>query len=218
MANTEPDSNTQKRLLSWVKRLLLLSLLLAGLWWLLTSSGQTSNSDISSKDVTTARKLLSSTLRQLSQADDRIELSFEQAQLDALMNVASYTVAPLQFNGVISNFGVAVRADWQFSQQRRVSAYCLFLPGNDGFAIDHCRLGKIPLPGAVANAMLSAAVKTMLAAPADHAKAKAFVEKMRQQDPERVKFVEQTLRDEQPKPPATQQATTPPAGKPGGSD
>ena len=167
MANTKSQRNTPRRLPAGVKPLLLLSVLLVVLWWLLTSSGQVSSSNISSKDVTTARKLLSSTLRQLSHADDRIELRFEQAQLDALMNVASYTLAPVQFSGVISNFGVAVRADWQFLAQRKVSAYCLLLPGNAGFAIDHCRLGKIPLPGVVANALLSAAVKTMLAAPAD---------------------------------------------------
>ncbi|MEO3879544.1 PHP domain-containing protein [Rheinheimera fenheensis] len=167
MANTKSQSNTPRRLPAGLKPLLLLGALLVVLWWLLTSSGQISSSNISSKDVTTARKLLSSTLRQLSHADDRIELRFEQAQLDALMNVASYTLVPVQFSGVISNFGVAVRADWQVLAQRKVSAYCLLLPGNEGFAIDHCRLGKIPLPGVVANALLSAAVKTMLAAPAD---------------------------------------------------
>jgi hypothetical protein len=63
-----------------------------------------------------------------------------------------------------------------------------------------------------------AILRFALAAPADQAKAKEYVAKMRQQDPERVKFVEQTLLDEQPKPAATQQATTPPAGKSGGSD
>ena len=167
MANMNQHSKAPKRRPGWVKPLLVLAALLSALWWLLTNSGRTSVSDISSKDVTIARKLLSSSLQQLSQADDRIELSFEQAQLDALLNVASYTMAPLQFSGVISNFGVAVRADWQFSQQRKVSAYCLLLPGDKGFAIDHCRLGKIPLPGAIANGMLSMAVKAALAAPAD---------------------------------------------------
>jgi hypothetical protein len=63
-----------------------------------------------------------------------------------------------------------------------------------------------------------AILRFALAAPADHAKAKAYVEEVRKQDPERVKFVEQTLKDELPKPAATQQATTPPAGKPGGSN
>jgi hypothetical protein len=42
-----------------------------------------------------------------------------------------------------------------------------------------------------------------LAAPADQAAAKAYVEKVRKEDPERVKFVEQTLKDEQPKPAGT---------------
>ncbi len=63
-----------------------------------------------------------------------------------------------------------------------------------------------------------AILRFALAAPATHAKAKEYVETVRKQDPERVKFVEQTLRDEQPRPAATQQATTPPAGKAGGSN
>jgi hypothetical protein len=63
-----------------------------------------------------------------------------------------------------------------------------------------------------------AILRFALAAPPGQAKAKAFVEKSRQQDPEKVKFVEQTLRDEQPQPAAAQQATTPPAAKPGGSN
>lgn len=63
-----------------------------------------------------------------------------------------------------------------------------------------------------------AILRFALAAPADHARAKAYVEEVRKQDPERVKFVEQTLKDEQPKPATTQQATTPPAAKPGGSN
>ena len=74
----------------WLRRLLILLALLAGLWWLLTSNGQSNSSRISSQDVTTARKVLSGTLRQLGKADDRIELHFEQAQLDALMDKTAY--------------------------------------------------------------------------------------------------------------------------------
>ena len=45
-----------------------------------------------------------------------------------------------------------------------------------------------------------AILRFMLAAPAGHAAAKEYVERVRKDDPERVKFVEQTLIDEQPTP------------------
>lgn len=167
MASRNGQQQHRRFVNPWLRRLLILLALLAGLWWLLTTSGQSNSNRISSKDVTTARKVLSGTLRQLGKADDRIELRFEQAQLDALMNVASYTAAPLQFSGVISDFGVAIRSDWQLTSNRMISAYCLLLPGDDGFAIDHCKLGKIALPGVIANAMLAGTVKLALASPAD---------------------------------------------------
>lgn len=59
-----------------------------------------------------------------------------------------------------------------------------------------------------------AILRFALAAPASHTKAKTYVETVRKEDPERVKFVEQTLQDEQPKA-TTQQATNPPPAKPG---
>ncbi|GAB2929891.1 hypothetical protein [Rheinheimera gaetbuli] len=167
MASKKGQQKQSRFAYRWLRRLMVLLALLAGLWWLLTTSGQSSARRISSNDVTTARNVLSDTLRQLGDADDRIELRFEQAQLDALMNVASYTFSPMQFSGVISNFGVALRSDWQLTANRMISAYCLLLPGNNGFAIDHCKLGKITLPGVIANAMLSGTVKLALAAPAD---------------------------------------------------
>jgi hypothetical protein len=58
-----------------------------------------------------------------------------------------------------------------------------------------------------------AILRFALAAPADKTEAKAYVESVRRADPERVKFVEQTLQDEQPKPAATVQTS----GKPGGT-
>ena len=61
-----------------------------------------------------------------------------------------------------------------------------------------------------------AILRFMIAAPASQKAAKEYVEKIRKQDPERVKFVEQTLQDEQPKPMDAAQAQ--PATKPGGGN
>jgi hypothetical protein len=62
-----------------------------------------------------------------------------------------------------------------------------------------------------------AILRFMIAAPASQKAAKDYVEKMRKQDPERVKFVEQTLQDEQPKP-TTDAAQAQPATRPGGGN
>lgn len=56
-----------------------------------------------------------------------------------------------------------------------------------------------------------AILRFALTAPADNPKVKAFLEQARRDDPERVKQVEDLLRDEQP-PTAAQQPTTPPSG------
>lgn len=61
-----------------------------------------------------------------------------------------------------------------------------------------------------------AILRFAIAAPAGQKAAKDYVEKMRKQDPERVKFVEQTLQDEQPKP--TDAAAAQPTTKPGGGN
>ena len=54
-----------------------------------------------------------------------------------------------------------------------------------------------------------------IASPANQTEAKAYVEEIRKQDPDRVKFVEQTLMDELPKPVAPMTAGVAPGG-PGG--
>jgi hypothetical protein len=62
-----------------------------------------------------------------------------------------------------------------------------------------------------------AILRFALAAPDRYQQAKAYVEKTRQEDPERVKFVEQTLKDEQPRPPATTRAGSGSPPGPGGN-
>jgi hypothetical protein len=61
-----------------------------------------------------------------------------------------------------------------------------------------------------------AILRFAISAPATQTAAKEYVEKARKQDPERVKFVEQTLQDETPKPTGAAAAT--PTTKPGGGN
>ena len=142
--------------------------LLVLLFWLITSAETVQKARISSADVTTSQQVLSDTLAQLRDNNGRIELVFEQQQLDALMNVASYALPQARFDGVINPFGVALSVQAPlWSTGRSVKAACLLLTDDDRFTITQCQLGKLPVPGALANWLMRWAVRNAVTAPAD---------------------------------------------------
>ncbi len=144
------------------------SLLLLLLFWLISSNDVVPKSHINSADVISSQTILSHTLAELRSNSGRIELIFEQPQLDALLNVASYALPAAHFNGVISPYGVAINAQAPLlSSGRSVTVACLLLNESRQFAIINCRLGKLPLPGALANWILKQAVKRTVTTPAD---------------------------------------------------
>jgi hypothetical protein len=156
----------------WLKICLMLvlscSLLLLVLFWLISSNDMAPKSRINSADINTSQLILSQTLAQLRSNNGRIELIFEQPQLDALLNVASYALPAAHFNGVISPYGVAISVQAPLlSTGRSVTVACLLLNESRQFAIINCRLGKLPLPGVLANWILKQAVKKTVTAPAN---------------------------------------------------
>ena len=158
--------------LRWLKTLLILllscSLLLLMLFWLISSSEKVPKNRISSADMATSKLVMAQTLAQLRSNSGRIELAFEQQQLDALMNVASQALPHAHFTSVISPYGLVISAQAQvLSTGRSIRVGCLLLNEGDQFAISYCRLGKLPLPGILTNRLLKYAVKKTVAAPAD---------------------------------------------------
>lgn len=161
-------------LIRFGRRLLFSLLGLILLLWLLFYFASTTaplpSQNISSKDVATSRQLLRTTLRHLRQAADGIALTFDQQQLDALLNVAGYTAARVRFSGYISDYGVALHAHADASMLwpgRSVQLSCLLVPGTTGFAISHCQLGHLPLPDYLVHSSLKALLEHTLIAPAD---------------------------------------------------
>jgi hypothetical protein len=156
----------RKWLKIWLILMLSGSLFLLVLFWLISSNDMMPKSHINSADVTTSHTILSQTLAKLRSNSGRIELMFEQPQLDALLNVASYALPAARFNGVISPYGVAISVQTPLlSTGRSVKAACLLLNEGRQFAIINCRLGKLPLPGPLANWILKQAVKKTVSAP-----------------------------------------------------
>jgi hypothetical protein len=154
----------------FLRSVLLLAVLTVALFFLITSKPVLSQRTIEASDVTTAQRVLSDTVQHLAQPNGNIKLVFEQKQLDALMNVASYALPQVEFSGVLNPFGVALhgQANLPLSWPKRgVQTSCLFMPSDKGFAIEHCKLGAIKLPGWIANPLLRLMVRSVIAAPAD---------------------------------------------------
>lgn len=144
------------------------SLLLLVLFWLISSNDMVPKSPINSADVTTSQLILNQTLAQLRSNSGRIELTLEQPQLEALLNVASYALPAAHFNGVISPYGVAISMQTPLlSTGRSVTVACLLLNEGRKFAIINCRLGKLTLPGPLANWILKQAINKAVTAPAN---------------------------------------------------
>lgn len=161
-------------LYTFFKRLLItffaVVILTSLLFFLVTSKPVLSQRTIETGDVTTAQRVLSDTVQHLAQPNGNIKLVFEQQQLDALMNVASYAVPQVEFSGVLNPFGVALHATANLPlswPKRSVQTSCLFMPSDKGFAIEHCKLGAIKLPGWIANPLLKLMVRSVIATPAD---------------------------------------------------
>ncbi|SEH72112.1 hypothetical protein SAMN05660691_01009 [Rheinheimera pacifica] len=154
----------------FLRSVVLLAVLAVTLFFLITSKPVLSQRTIEASDVTTAQRVLSDTVQHLAQPNGNIKLIFDQQQLDALMNVASYALPQVEFSGVLNPFGVALhgQANLPLSWPRRgVQTSCLFMPSDRGFAIEHCKLGAIKLPGWIANPLLRLMVRTVIATPAD---------------------------------------------------
>lgn len=156
-----------RRLVIVVGSLLLLLVLLL---LLLITPGQPATTAISSNDVAQTRNWLSSTWLQLKQDKVPIAIEINQQQLDAIMNVATYSIKPADFDGVINNFGINLHASLNLAPYlpgKVIQGSCLLLPSDNGLTIDQCRLGRIPVSGWLANKSFKLAVKTAISAPAD---------------------------------------------------
>ncbi|MCH8537240.1 MAG: hypothetical protein LAT66_05635 [Alkalimonas sp.] len=153
-----------------LKLLLWFSVLGIGLFWLLTTKGDVDSRSLSSQDVVDSHALVSSTLQQLRFSQNGIEVELKQKQLDALLNVASHTIKPLTFHGALGDFGAVVHVVLRLPRPvdgRLLHGYCMMSETREGFVIDSCQFGKLPISGRIAMALLRFSVRLVFAEPSD---------------------------------------------------
>ncbi|MBZ9611738.1 hypothetical protein [Rheinheimera maricola] len=154
-----------KRLLITFFSVFILAILL---FFVISSAEKIQPRSLVSNDVLLSQQVLSDTLAQLRNNSGHIELVFKQPELDALMNVASYALPGARFDGVINRYGVALSGHAPLlSTGRTVRVACLLLLDNNRFSINRCQLGKLPVPGMLANWLLRWTLRNVVASPAD---------------------------------------------------
>lgn len=152
------------------KAFVIFALLVSLLFWGLTTSGQVVSPTLSSDDVKISQQVLSTNLAKFQKAPGNIQLVFSQADFDAMSNVASHTLQPLVFQVALFDnsavFNVVFSLPELF-QPRLIHAYCFFAETSQGFAIDTCKIGRLPVSGRIANYLLKKSVLLLLDSPSD---------------------------------------------------
>jgi hypothetical protein len=156
----------------WLYRLTLalvsLILLLAILLWLASSSAPVPAKTLSSQDLQMAQQLLKQVRAELRNHSGRIALTFDQQQLDALMNVAGYTLPYAHFSSHLTDQELVITATMALNGSgRTLQAQCELQPNDNHFGFSQCQLGKLPLPGYLSNYLFRQLVSTLVASPAD---------------------------------------------------
>lgn len=153
-----------------LKRLLfavcsLLTLLIA-LFFLITTNQHNQPKSIKNSDILHSQQIISDIVTQLNSNNGRIELVFQQPELDALTSLASYTLPQASFAGSITPFGLVLSAQMPVPLAgRSVRMACLLLNESSRFAISQCQFGQLPIPASMANYILQKVVKKMVSAP-----------------------------------------------------
>lgn len=161
----------RKTLLKWLIRFSLFMLLFIGLaFWLLTSKGDVAQRSVASKDVVAAHSLLADSWSELRLASNGITVELEQAELDALLNVASHALKPLIFHGAIMESFAVLHAALPLPAvfgDRILHGYCWFSSREHAFVVESCQFGKVTIPGRLAMFLLRSTTRFLIEAPAD---------------------------------------------------
>ncbi|GGW62521.1 hypothetical protein [Alishewanella tabrizica] len=140
-------------------------------FWLFISQGTVEQPDFSSDDINDSRQFLSSTLSKLRNEDQTIELVINQADLNALSNVGSFSLDPLVFRGVIQNASVDINITYPLPAHfgdKLISLKCTWSVQTKAFVIEQCRIGKLTIPSFLTNFLFNSMVKLALDSPADN--------------------------------------------------
>ncbi|EJI84216.1 hypothetical protein AEST_30500 [Alishewanella aestuarii B11] len=156
-----------KRLGYW---LLLPLLLVALLFYSLTIKGSVQPRKISSQDVRESHQLLKSSWQRLVADDQTQVLALDEKHLDALLNVATQSLRPITFHGSLTDFGLVIHGARSLPApfSGRIFYFsCVLAEQPAGFAIESCKLGKLPLSGRLMMQLMRFSLWAFIQAPED---------------------------------------------------
>lgn len=113
---------------------------------------------VSPEQVRNAKEVVKKVWQQLSSSQSQTQFELAQEELNDLSAIAGHTLKGSNFNINVSSFGVNVAASIRIPllfKEFYINGYCLYGEGFDGFAIEKCQLGKIPVPGFIAQATIN---------------------------------------------------------------
>ncbi len=150
-----------------VKLLFVLSILISLLLYSVVSTHKITqpNAILTPQQVATARETLQSIVIELGQQTPNIQILISQAELDVLADLAAHTVKQAGFETYISNKALTAATSISikpFGETFYLNLYCVFVPIQDQFSVDHCKAGKIPISGELAEWVLLYLMKTYL--------------------------------------------------------
>ncbi|MDP5133181.1 MAG: hypothetical protein NWQ54_20050 [Paraglaciecola sp.] len=152
------------------KIIIFLLTIFALLFWTLTIPGKIAPTLLAAEDIVEAREVFANVFEQVRRADSGVEIKLTQQELDAVFSIANYTFKPVVWRGNISNAGVAIEFVYALPPwlgERLLHIYCFFYESPRGFVVDQCKVGKIAIPGKLANFLVYSAIKLLFDTPSD---------------------------------------------------
>lgn len=152
-----------KKTLQLIKRLSITFLLTTLIGYLIFSYEPLVKNEttLSITQINEAKNVAKKILQEFSSTQSFIDITLGKKDIDSIMAIGSYTVPRLRFEANLNQYGLivstTVKVELLFTK-RFINAYCLFTPNFDGFEIDYCTIGNIPLVGFIVEGISKALV------------------------------------------------------------
>jgi len=111
-----------------------------------------------------AKNAIKKIVKPLASTLSFIEVKVSQADLEAIMAIASHTFDGATFDGRITPFGVRVSISQKINFQlgeSYLNFHCFFIPSFDQIELDNCALGDLPIPGVLIRLFVHLGVSTL---------------------------------------------------------
>ena len=105
---------------------------------------------LSAEQVRDAKDVVKNIIEQFTSTQTSVEITLDQNDINSLRAIATHTLEKVRFESNLSQLGLVLSTTITVELwfvERFINVYCLLMPGFEGFEIDSCRIGSIPVPG-----------------------------------------------------------------------